>query len=154
MTFDRRLTPARPDLAAAQLRGTIEAAAYVEGRSVRIAAGLADLRPAPSNDASIDTQALYGETALLYEDNEGWGWVQLDRDGYVGYLSINALGEIGAAPTHRVKVNRTFIYPAPNMKLPILELCRSARGSPSPKPVETSRALRAAASSFPPIWRL
>ena len=64
MTFDRRLTPARPDLAAAQLRGRVEADAFVEGRPVRIAAGLADLRPTPANDAPIDTQALYGETAL------------------------------------------------------------------------------------------
>jgi len=121
LPLDRRLTPARPDLASAQLRGTVEAEAYVVGRPVRICAGLADLRPRPANDAPIDTQALYGETALLYEDNEGWGWVQLDRDSYVGYLSINALAEIEAAPTHRVKVNRTFVYPAPNMKLPPLD---------------------------------
>ncbi len=121
MAFDPRLTPARPDLAAAFLRAKVEAEAYVEGRPVRIAAGLADLRPKPANDIPIDTQALYGETALLYEDSEGFGWVQLDRDRYVGYLSINALADLGAAPTHRVKVNRSFVYPAANMKLPVLD---------------------------------
>jgi cell wall-associated NlpC family hydrolase len=121
MTHDPRLTLARPDLAAAQLRGTIDAEAYVEGRPVRIAAGLADLRPRPANDAPIDTQALYGETALLYEDDEGWGWVQLDRDHYVGYLSMIAVGDVGAAPSHRVKVNRTFVYPAPNIKAPVFD---------------------------------
>lgn len=121
MTFDRRLTAARPDLAAAQLRGRVNAEAYVEGRATRIGAGLADLRPRPANDAPIDTQAVYGEAAVLYEDHEGWGWVQLERDGYVGYLSINALGEIGAPRTHRVNVNRTFIYPAPNMNLPVVD---------------------------------
>jgi cell wall-associated NlpC family hydrolase len=121
MTHDPRLTPARPDLAAAQLRGKIKAEHYVEGRLVRVCAGLADLRPRPAQDSPIDTQALYGETALLYEDSEGWGWVQLDRDLYVGYLSINALCGTYAPPSHRVKVNRSFIYPAPNMKLPPLD---------------------------------
>ena len=121
MTFDPRLTPARPDLAASHLRGKIEAGAYVEGRPVRVVAGLADLRAKPANDVPVDTQALYGESAILYEDSEGFGWVQLDRDHYVGYLSINALADLGAAPTHRIKVNRSFVYPAPNMKLPILE---------------------------------
>jgi cell wall-associated NlpC family hydrolase len=121
MTYDPRLTPARPDLAAASLRGHIEAETFVEGRPVRICAGLADLRPRPANDAPVDTQALFGETAVLYEDSEGFGWVQLDRDHYVGYLPITALGENTAPPTHRVKVNRTFVYPAPDMKLPIID---------------------------------
>jgi cell wall-associated NlpC family hydrolase len=121
MTFDPRLTPARPDLAASSLRGRIEAAAYVEGRPVRVCAGLADVRSRPANDAPIDTQALHGETAVLYEDREGWGWVQLERDGYVGYLAINALAEVAGAPSHRVKVNRTLVYPAPDMKLPVLD---------------------------------
>ncbi|ACK50096.1 NLP/P60 protein [Methylocella silvestris BL2] len=118
MPFDRRLTPARPDLAAAHLRGQVEADEFVEGVRVSIRTGLADLRPEPAPDVSIDTQALYGETALLYEDREGFGWVQLERDGYVGYLSMAEIGAAGNAASHRVKVNRSFIYPAPNMKLP------------------------------------
>jgi cell wall-associated NlpC family hydrolase len=121
MNFDRRLTPARPDLAAAFLRGKVEAERFVEGRRVKICAGLADLRPRPANDAPVDTQALFGETAVLYEDAEGFGWVQLERDSYVGYLAVNALGPAAAEPTHRVKVNCTFVYPAPSMKLPILD---------------------------------
>ncbi len=67
---------------------------YVEGRRVAIRVGLVDLRPEPAYDASIDTQALFGETAVLYEDNEGWGWIQMERDSYVGYLPITALGEV------------------------------------------------------------
>ncbi len=94
---------------------------FVEGRHVKVCVGLADLRPEPSHDSPIDTQALFGEAAVLYEDHEGFGWVQLERDGYVGYLSMNALADFDAAPTHRVKVNRTFIYPSPNMKLPIVD---------------------------------
>ena len=120
-TFDSRLTPYRPDLAALHLHGQVEAEHFVEGRRLKICAGLADLRPDPTPDAPIDTQALYGEAAVLYEDHEGFGWVQLERDSYVGYVSMIALADFDAPPTHRVRVNRTFIYPGPNMKLPIVE---------------------------------
>ncbi|WOJ90060.1 NlpC/P60 family protein [Methylocapsa polymorpha] len=116
--FDSRLTPARPDLAAAHLRGEIVADAYVEGRPMQVGVGIADLRHAPSHEAAVETQALYGEALTLFEDHEGWGWVQLARDNYVGYLSMTALREGSATPTHRVRVNRSFIYPGPNLKLP------------------------------------
>jgi len=118
--FDRRLTPARPDLAAAHLKGAVESARFVEGRPMRIVAEVADLRPVPSPEAWIDTQALYGEEVMLYDVEEGWGWVQLKRDHYVGYLSMQAPAEGPSASTHRVTVNRTFIYPGANMKLPVM----------------------------------
>ncbi|MGH6836975.1 MAG: NlpC/P60 family protein [Methylocella sp.] len=116
--FDPRLTPARADLAATYLRGKIPAADYVEGRAMHVCAGTADLRHAPAPDAPLDSQALFGEEVMLYEDHEGFGWVQLARDGYVGYMSMAALADGRAAPTHRVVVNRTFIYPGPDLKLP------------------------------------
>ncbi len=114
--FDPRLTPARPDLAAAQLRGKIAAEAYVEGRAWHVCAGTADVRHAPAPDAPLDTQALFGEEVMLYEDHEGFGWVQLARDGYVGYMSMAALAEGQITPSHRVIVNRTFVYPGPDLK--------------------------------------
>jgi hypothetical protein len=116
--FDPRLTPARPDLAAAYLRGKVEADDYVEGRAWHVCVGTADLRHAPAPDAPLDTQALFGEDVMLYEDHEGWGWVQLSRDGYVGYMSMAALAEGRIEPTHRVSVNRSFVYPGPDLKLP------------------------------------
>jgi Bacterial dipeptidyl-peptidase Sh3 domain/NlpC/P60 family len=117
-SFDPRLTPARPDLAAAQLRGQVEATTYVQGRPMQISVGIANLHHAPASDAPLDTQALFGEEVTLYEDHEGWGWVQLARDGYVGYISMHALSEHGAPPTHHIRVNRSFVYPGPNLKLP------------------------------------
>jgi cell wall-associated NlpC family hydrolase len=114
--FDPRLTPARPDLAAAYLRGQVAADAYIEGRALQVCVGTADLRHAPAPDAPLDTQALFGEKVMLYEDHEGWGWVQLARDGYVGYISMAALAEGQIKPTHRVTVNRSFVYPGPDLK--------------------------------------
>lgn len=117
---DPRLTPARPDLAAAHLRGEVKAARYVVGRAMHVRVELADLRRKPSHEASIDTQALYGEDVMLYDEYEGWAWVQLAKDNYVGYLARDALAAGAAQPTHRICVNRSFVYPAPDIKAPVL----------------------------------
>jgi hypothetical protein len=115
--YDPRLTPARPDLAAAHLRGQIAAEAYAEARTMQVVTGVADLRRAPSHEALLDTQALFGEEVILYEDYEGWGWGQLARDGYVGYIPMAALDVGNAEPTHRVAVNLTFVYQRPDIKM-------------------------------------
>lgn len=119
-SFDKRLTPARPDLAAAYLKDKVEAGRYVHGVRMQVASPFADLKSAPSPDASLDTQALGGEIVTVYEREEGWAWVQLERDSYVGYLSEAALAE-PIATTHRVTTRATFVYPAANMKTPIME---------------------------------
>jgi cell wall-associated NlpC family hydrolase len=121
LTLDRRFTPARPDLAAAHLKGRLEAAVFVEGRDMQVAGPVADVRNAPAPDASLDTQALCGERVTVYEEHEGWAWGQLKRDSYVGYLPAHMLRPQPRPPTHRVIALRTFVYPAPNMKVPPLE---------------------------------
>lgn len=115
--LDRRLTAARPDLAAASLRGDVAATRFVEGWSRRVAREVAPLRRAPTTLAPLETEALYGETVTVFDDNEGWAWVQLDGDGYVGYMPAEALGAPDA-PTHRVIAPRSFAYPGPSIKLP------------------------------------
>jgi cell wall-associated NlpC family hydrolase len=120
MNRDPRLTPARPDLAAAHLRGKLEAARYVSGRPMHVGVGIADLRREPSASARLDTQVLYGEEVMLYDQHDGWAWVQLAADDYVGYLSADALVEGPGAATHRVCVNRTFVYSDADVKAPVL----------------------------------
>jgi cell wall-associated NlpC family hydrolase len=120
MPFDRRITPARADLADARLRGTVEADRFSTGTARRVAAPSTPLRAHPSPEVPFDTEALMGERITVYDEHEGWAWGQLAADGYVGYLSAEALGPPGPAPTHRVASLRTFVYPAPNLKLPHL----------------------------------
>ena len=115
--FDRRLTPARPDLAAANLSGLVPAPRYAEGRAMQVTDASAPLRREPASDAPLETEALFGETVVVYEESEGWAWVQLERDGYVGYLPFIALGA-PSAPTHRVAALRAHVYPGPSIKLP------------------------------------
>jgi cell wall-associated NlpC family hydrolase len=117
--FDRRLTPARPDLAASYLRGKVEAGRFVDGEVMQVIDVSAPLRSAPTSEASLDTEALHGERVTVYEQTEeGWSWGQLARDGYVGWLPSNALAKEGAKPTHRVRAPRTFVFPRPDIKSP------------------------------------
>ena len=116
--LDPRLTPARPDLAAAHLRGVVEAPRYAAGRAMRVVEASAPLRRAPRPDAPLDTEALYGDTAVVYDEAEGWAWAQLAFDKYVGYLPAAALGAQTVPPTHRVAALRTHAYPGPSIKLP------------------------------------
>ena len=119
MTFDPRLTPARADLAAAPLRGRVEAARFVEPTPARVAAPSAPLLRRPDAAASWETEALHGEAVAVYEQRDGWAWVQLERDGYVGYLESAALG-LAQATTHRVTALRTHAYPGASIKRPHL----------------------------------
>jgi cell wall-associated NlpC family hydrolase len=116
--FDPRFTAARGDLAAASLRGQVEADRFVEGKRSIVLTETVDLKRRPRPDAPLDTQLLYGETLTVYDDEDGWGWAQAERDGYVGYVAMSALGGAPVAPTHRVIVARTFVYPAADMKQP------------------------------------
>lgn len=118
--FDRRVTPARPDLAAAHLEGKVEAARFVAGRRMRVVETAIALRPRPAPDCGIDTEAVFGETVMVYEDYEGWAWGQCERDSYVGYMPAHALAPADDAPTHRVATLRTFVYPGASMKLPVV----------------------------------
>jgi cell wall-associated NlpC family hydrolase len=117
---DRRLVPARPDLAAAHLRGVVEADRFIDGERCRVLAALADVRAEPRSDCSIDTQALAGETVIVYDRAEGYAWVQLDRDGYVGWIPEAAIGPPGPEPTHLVTALRTLVFPGPDLRLPMI----------------------------------
>jgi cell wall-associated NlpC family hydrolase len=122
MTLDPRLTPARPDLAAKHLAGQVQAARFVEGALREVIEPQAPLRRAPSPDVALDTEALKGERVTIYETTaEGWAWGQLAGDGYVGWLSANALAAPGAAATHKVAVPRTLVFPGPSIKIPPIE---------------------------------
>ncbi|MFG1464185.1 NlpC/P60 family protein [Xanthobacter sp. DSM 24535] len=116
---DPRLTPAKATLAAESLRGIVDAPFYNEGVKRRVVEPVAAVRRAPSSTAALDTEALQGEIVTIYEDEgEGWAWGQLEADGYVGYLPSESLAALGPAPTHKVRAQRTFLFPGPDIKLP------------------------------------
>jgi hypothetical protein len=120
--FDPRITPARPDLAAQHLAGTVEAQRFVEGKAYEIGIPQAPVRSAPSHEAALLTEALKGERVTIYDiSEEGWAWGQLTGDGYVGFMPASALCATGPPPTHKVTALRTLVFPAASIKLPPME---------------------------------
>jgi cell wall-associated NlpC family hydrolase len=120
-TLDRFLNAYRDDLADAQLKGEVAVPRYVAGRLAGVVRGVADLRRAPDKSAPLDTQLLYGESVRVFDETDGWAWVQSGTDRYVGYVESAALDAPPPAPTHRLRALRSFLFPEPNLKAPPLD---------------------------------
>ena len=125
--LDHRLHVYRPDLADECLRGKVEAAAYVVGQPAQFNAPTTPIFRAPRPDAMQISQGLMGQTVRVFETKDGWSWVQMDDDGYVGYVG-SGLGPDTHTPTHRVHVPSTLLYPKPDLKSqPVLYLPMNAK---------------------------
>lgn len=119
---DPRLHAYRADLAANQLRGLVEAERFVKGEQRQVVAASLPLRREPRFDATLDTEALKGETVTLYAEGDGWAWVQIDRDRYVGYMPSDGLSPKIVASTHKIAALRSYVYSEPDSKSPTLDL--------------------------------
>ncbi|NDV02656.1 C40 family peptidase [Pseudoroseicyclus tamaricis] len=62
-------------------------------------------------------ELVFGEGFVELERRDGWSFGMAARDGYVGYLRSEALGD-GPPPTHRVRAARTYALPVPALKAP------------------------------------
>ncbi|MFQ8432096.1 C40 family peptidase [Amaricoccus sp. W119] len=121
--FASRLLPARPDLAAEKLRGSVVAEQFAPGVRYSVGAPLLDLTLTPDPEACRDTQLLHGESFVVYEIREdGLAWGQAELDGYVGYVA-----EEGLVPPRsrgqRITALWSHSYPTANVRAkPVLEL--------------------------------
>lgn len=142
--LDPRLHAFREDLASASLQNRVKAPRYVEGEIRQVAAPAAAIRVAPKFDAPLATEALSGELVTVYDVRDGWAWVQLREDGYVGYTTLDVLSPMVEENVCRVSARLTYLYPAPDIKRPpITRLSFSCTVAPIGKPegrfVELSR---------------
>ena len=112
---DPRLNPWRDDLAAAHLRGEIEAPHYVDGEDKQVSSPVASLRRSPADGAMQDSQLLYGENFRIFDVKNGWAWGQAEADDYVGYVPESAFDK-PAKITHKLAALRSFIYREPDIK--------------------------------------
>ncbi len=121
---DNRLDPRRhayrPDLADEKLQGKVEAERFVPGALRRVRRASIALRREPVSTLVFETELLFGETVRVFDEQEGWAWLQADRDAYVGYVPTDALDEYHQPATHRVSAIGTFLYGAADMKSPPL----------------------------------
>lgn len=110
---DPRRHPANGRVAAVRLRGKVEAAEFIEGTERRVVVPVSDLLREPGG--ARDRQLLLGEAVTVYEEREGWAFVEAARDGYTGYLRADHLSDI-QAPTHRITARATHLYRAADFK--------------------------------------
>ncbi len=75
-----------------------------------------DLCAAP--DGPRDRQLLLGAAVTVFEDRDGWSFVQ-GADGYVGYVLSDQLGTV-TPPSHFVATAATHAYEAEDFKSPDL----------------------------------
>lgn len=116
--LDRRLNAYRPDLADERLTGQVEAARFAAGTPMQVSAPVVDLRGEPRMDSGPQTQMIFGDSVRVFEEMDGWSWVQAERDGYTGYVSSAALERPAGEATHMVVVPRTFVYPGSDLRFP------------------------------------
>jgi cell wall-associated NlpC family hydrolase len=114
--LDKRLYAFREDLADARLKGRVTAKAFVEGKPAQCVLPATRVCREPSDSAMQTTQVLMGENVKVYERKNGWAWVQLDQDDYVGYVREQALREPITKSTHRVSVLLAHLYPQADIK--------------------------------------
>jgi hypothetical protein len=114
--YDKRLTPARPDLAAEHLRGKVQAQRYAPGEACWIGAGIANVLPKPDALAGLDTQAIFGEPFTVYERKGQWVWGQLARDGYVGFVQDTFVETGVMSPAYRVCALRAPVFARADLK--------------------------------------
>jgi hypothetical protein len=122
MPLDRRRHPLRDDLAAACLQGRVDAPRFVEPVPHRVTVGRAGLRTAPDAGRPLDTEVLFGEGFDVYDRRaDGWAWGQCATDGYVGWVRGEALAPGPAPASHRLTARYSFLFPAPDIKAPVLD---------------------------------
>jgi NlpC/P60 family/Bacterial dipeptidyl-peptidase Sh3 domain len=132
-TLDPRRHAFREDLADERLKGRVAAHRYVTGQSMQVGIPWASVRRKPGFEAPIDTEALHGEPVLVFERHEGWAFVQLETDGYVGYVLEAALDERGPDPNFKVVSRFAAVLHSPDVKSPGASLPMLSRLSGEPQ---------------------
>ncbi len=118
---DKRVTPARPDLAAAYLKGAVDAPRFADGEKFSVGVGRAALRVRPAEDAAQGSELLFGEAFTVYDCAHGWAWGQAANDLYVGYLRQDALTKVFTADA-RVTALMAPVFSAADLKTPVRDL--------------------------------
>ena len=121
-TADRRLTLVRDGLADQRLEGLVSADRFAAVTPMQASAPIASIRKAPVPDAEQEDQLAFGERFDVLFEVDGFSFGQARRDGYVGYVTSDALSAPVLAPTHRVSAIRTYGFCEPDIKSAIVGL--------------------------------
>jgi len=119
---DRRLTLLRDGLADRRLEGRVAADRFADVIPMQASAPIASIRKAPEPDAEQEDQLVFGERFDVLFETGDFAFGQARRDGYVGYVTRDALSAPLLAPTHRIAALRTYAFSAPDIKSAIVGL--------------------------------
>lgn len=126
--LDKRLNAYRPDLADIRLEDKVRAGRYVEGELSTICVPKTPLRKRPDAALNFETEALFGEEVYVFEQSDGWSWIQQLKDKYVGYVPSDAVALGFKKFSYIVDHPRTFLYPEADIKkTPRLTLSMGSR---------------------------
>ncbi|WP_375676334.1 MULTISPECIES: NlpC/P60 family protein [unclassified Bartonella] len=117
---DPRLHAFRDDLADQRLETEITAQRFVQGEKRRVNTAVAGLFKENSKKSERQTECLFGEELLIFEQGETMSWGQSLKDGYVGYIDTKVLCTSTIKQTHVVSVPRTFKYLHADLRGPIV----------------------------------
>lgn len=110
---DRRRHLSNGRVAHRSLEGQVEADRFIDGTVRQVAVSRAALRSAP--DGGREREVVLGEQVLMLEERDGFAFVALSRDGFVGYLEARALAE-PTPTTHRICAARSYAKGHPDLK--------------------------------------
>lgn len=114
--LDPRLTPARPDLAASELKGRVKAERFVDTVDHQAAISAAPIRKQPDAHSPMDDQLLAGEIFAVLEKRRGWAWGFSRAGGYVGWVALVGLSDTVRPVDRRVTALRTYAFSEPSIK--------------------------------------
>ncbi|MFN7056104.1 NlpC/P60 family protein [Hyphomonas sp.] len=99
-----------------------------EAIAFQVTAGAVPVRKTPASDGEIATLALHGEVVEIFREEGEFGLGQCRRDGYVGWVLMEALSAPVLAATHKVGALRTYCFAEPDVKsAPLFLLSLGAR---------------------------
>jgi len=126
--LDPRRHAFRDDLADTRLQGLFSSERFVEPRSGQVRVAIAPVFGTPDAGVALTTQLLFGETVRVFEEKDGWAWVQGEADDYVGYAPAAAIGREVSDATHRLAALSTPALARPELKsVPLVDLPMGAR---------------------------
>lgn len=118
--LDPRLNAYGADLADERLRGKVEALRYVSGVKKRVSSATAALYKIADIASERQSECLFGEDVMVFNETGSWCWVQSCQDGYVGYIERSKIDMPKNTPTHIMVAPRSFEYEKADLKSPMV----------------------------------
>lgn len=120
--LDPRIHAYRDDIADIALQGHVNSKRFVPGTPGKIIVPVAYVHATPESNSATTTQALLGENLTIFESQDGWHWVQLHTDNYVGYIAASECDDGALTPTHTITTTLAHVYAQADIKSQPLEL--------------------------------